>query len=101
MSDDHAWVLDETDLVSSHGKRVDVTLFGGVAVQEFKLRWVEQLRGHVTNNTGLRGCGATWLHDGGIGDDTRDSEIAQTRDTGFADQDVSLDRISMGASASG
>ena len=80
----------QTDLVSGDGKGVNVTLFGRIAVQEVKLRWVEQFRCHVTDNTGLRRCRATRFHDGGICDDSCDPEVSQACDAVLVDQDVSL-----------
>jgi hypothetical protein len=64
-----------------------------------KLGRVEKFRGHVTNDTRLRRCCATWLHDGGIGDDTCDSEVPQACNADFANQDVPLDRIEDGCVA--
>ena len=81
-----------TYLVSSQRNRVNVTLFSRVAVLEMKLRWIEQLGSHVADNPRL-GCRcASRLHNTGIGYDSGDPEVPQTRRTILVDQDISLGR---------
>ena len=89
--------MGETYLVGGHREGVNVTLFRGIAVREVKLRWIQQFRSHVTNNPRLGRCCATRLHDGGIGDDTHDSEVPKARIALFGNKDVPLDRTGVGA----
>jgi hypothetical protein len=84
--------VGRTCLVGGHHEGVNVTLFRGIAVREVRFGWIQQFRSHVTDNSRL-GCGcATWLHDGGIGDNTRDSEVSKARIALFSDKDIPLDR---------
>jgi len=85
-----------TYLVSSHGEGVHVTLLRGVAVRESELRWVQQLRSHVSDHPGF-GCGsAAWFHDSRISDDACDPKIPEPSIALFGDQDVPLDRKGIG-----
>ena len=70
-----AYDLRRTYFEGGHRERVNIALFGGVAIRETKLRWVEQFRSHIADNAWFRRCRITWLHDGGIGFDSGDPEV--------------------------
>jgi hypothetical protein len=86
-----------TYLIGGHRERVNVTLLRGVAVYEAELRWIQQFRSHVTDNSWFGCRRTTWLHNGGIGDGTRDSEVPKACITILGDQDVPLDITGIGA----
>ena len=58
---------------------------------------MKQFWSYVTNNTRFGCCRITWLYDGGIDYDTGDPEIPKACSTIFGDQNVSLDRMGIGA----
>ena len=70
-------------LVDSQRKRVNVALFRGGAAPEVELRWIEQFRSHVAD-TKVRPRPFRFyfrLHGAGIGCDSHDPEVPQTRRT--------------------
>ena len=91
--------LGRIHLVSGHCQRIDIALFRGIAIlePEAKLLRVQQLWGHVADNSRFTARRGTRLHERGICDDTSHPEVPQTRGTIVSDQDVSLDRTDIGA----
>ena len=89
--------IERTHLVGGHRERINIAFLRGVAIREAELCWVEQFWSHITNNAWFGCCRTTWLYDCGIGYDTGDPEVPQACDTIISDQDVSLDRMNIGA----
>ena len=81
-----------TCLVTCHGEGVNVALLRGITVRKSKLRWVQQFRSHVTDNSQFGRCCAARFHDGGIGDDSRNCVIPKACITTLSYQDVPLGR---------
>ena len=92
MSAGVVYSVGRTCLVGGYHKGVNVALFRRIEVREVKLCWKQQFRSHVTYNARLGCCRATRLRDGGISDDTRDSEIPKAYVTLLGDQNIPLDR---------
>ena len=82
--------MGRTYLVGGHREGVNVTLLRGISIRETQLRWAQQFRSHVTDSSRFGYCRATWLRDGGIGNDTRNSEVPKTSIALLSDQDISL-----------
>ena len=64
---------------------------------EAKLFWVQKLRCHVADSSWFTARRGTWFHERRIGDDTRHHEVSQTCGTVVSNQDVSLNRMNIGA----
>lgn len=90
--------VPQTYLVGGHCERVNVTFLRGHGMREAKLRWVQHFRGHVTDNSQLGCCRATWIHNGGVGYEPCDLEVPQARRVFLSDQNVSLYRTRISAS---
>jgi len=82
--------VPRTYLVGGHRERENVTFLRERGVREAELRWVQHFRGHVTDNSRLGCCRATWLHNCGVGYESCDPEIRKARCVLLSDQDVSL-----------
>jgi len=89
--------VTETHLVRGHHEGVNIALLRGVAVREVELCWVQKFWGHISDNSWFGCCGATWFHDGGIGDDARDPKISKACNAILTDQDVPLGGTKVGA----
>ena len=87
----------QTYFVGSHREGVNVTLFRGFLVQipEFLLN--EQFRSHVAARANLDRHPVVCIHESGVGYYTCDLEVPQACITILADQDVSLERMDIGA----
>ena len=79
-----------TCLVSSHCKRVNITLICRVAVLEVELRRIKQLGSHVTDSIGVTLFQGSQLISG-IHHNAHNSKVCQACGIILANQDVSLD----------
>jgi len=67
-------------------------------VREAKLRWVQQLWGHVIGNGYGSGHGVSF-YDSGVGDDSLDPKASKACSILCSDQNVSLDGLEIGTVA--
>ena len=81
-------------LVGSHREGVNISLFRGAAIGSIELRGFHLLGSHITNKVSSGGY-ATGCFDSGVGDNSCNGKVRQTRDPILSDQDIPLGGLSV------